>query len=139
MVAAGGGGSTDALDDFRILGPVSGTAISIQVQLHLQGGVSGAFDPGMGATIRGYLRVDPAGEVAVSWTSPPGLDPMGTDTVMTLEIVEPADTSFRVEYRVSAGTLPLGSGFMNGTLAFSGLPAGAAIVSCWGYQAGQPV
>ena len=91
----------------------------------------------VGAVIRGFLKVDPASEVAVSWTSP--YDGWVVDTLVSLDLSKPADTDFRIEYRVAAGTWTRGDGSMRGELLFSNLPAETRVVSCWGYRGGQPV
>ena len=131
----GYGGSVDAVDEFRLLGPDASQSVTIRVVLVINGQVCNSA-PGAccyGAA-QGYVRSADGTQDVFSVPGDPEYScASATDSVEVVLSVVPGQP-FTVGYGVSGGGVEGGSGSAAGALHFSDLPPGAGIVSCHGFQ-----
>src|SRR5688572_21676581 len=127
--SADGGGSATvlAVDEFAFHGVAPGALVAIEGLLTFAGFVSGptsfqaSISDGQSSSSTGRVTENASG-------------------VLVLPMVKVAGESFRLTYSVDydAGYSFMGSS-VSGTLRFRGLPPGARVVSCQGFQQDFPV
>jgi len=116
-----------ATDEYIVTGPPTGTPLLFAVEFTVNGSSTGPASCRMRASTDHEYNHLPS-----VFTSGPNLS-----SVLRLPILVAPDTPFRVRY--SLGALLGGNGVSmsvteSGTFRFSGLPAGAKVRSCQGFQ-----
>jgi len=122
--AMGTGGSVLVQDDFTLIGPAAGTPATLTV--HMAVGRSGY--------LAAYLRDGLGTETS---TSGDGTDNSPVD--LTLDVAALAGQPFRLQFELVVYNYYVGDGSVFAHFSFTGIPPGAAVVSCNGYASGQVV
>jgi hypothetical protein len=126
-------------DDFTLIGIAPGMPFTLTATARFTGRVSssGAPGDGSGAAINGRLR-DALGNEAIASISVGETGDRTLDQSVALPVTGTAGTPFRLRFSAEAYVLA-GFGSLQGQLSFTGLPAGASLISCRGYSSAAPV
>lgn len=122
--ATGTGGDVLVQDDFKLIGLASGTPASLVIHLDLAR--SGYFT----AHVRDALGNDLAQSGDGSDDSPVN---------MTLDMATLAGQPFRLQFELVVFNHYIGDGSVSAQFSFTGVPPGAAVVSCNGYVSDHTV
>jgi hypothetical protein len=126
-------------DSFQVVGPADGTPLEFTAQLILSGSASGRGC--------GIPCCDGYADARLLEGSSNSADSLfysfcGTqffNTTLEVQVRRLSGERFQVTTSISAAGSEGGSGAIDGTLRFSGLPEGASVVSCNGFSNGPPV
>jgi len=138
-----GGSQLQFSDSYQIVGPPVATPISFQASFHIGGTLNAAENsyPFIGTicdhTSARFTATSGPASVSHDYSiTHPGCETTTLDDAMTLALSKLPGEIFPLSMLLSVfGTR---SGSVNGTLAFTGLPAGYSVTSCQGF-AGMPV
>lgn len=122
-------GRTTVEDDFDLSGVAVGTAVPLTARLSLS---LHAWDyMGPGSAYAGLLE-GASNSSTVEWNLFDFYDST-RETVLTVQVTAMAGTPFRMRYFVGSHVGELCFAEWHGTFDFTGIPAGASVVSCNGY------
>jgi hypothetical protein len=126
-------------DDFTVTGPPAGTPVAFDAVLELDGiaeplGIPGG---GSGGRLRGLVHESATNEIVLERATTSS-DAIGIAEAIALTVNAVAGTPVRLRFAVRGEALE-GRAELLGTFRFEGLPAGATIVSCRGYDSSAPV
>jgi hypothetical protein len=130
---------TDHEDDFTLIGIPAGTPFTFTARARFTGRAvsSGAPGDGDGAIITGRLR-DAFGNEAATGTSVGETNEHFVDDTVALTVSGVAGTPFRLRFTAETYAIRA-EATLQGELSFAGLPAGASLTSCRGYNSAAPV
>jgi hypothetical protein len=136
------GGSAIARDRFKLVGPISQSAISFTVAFALVGSAFPNQNNG-GAFVGGSVRegnnppVSAGGDLIILY---PEFYYWNLSKVLSLPLNHPVGEAFELTYQVNTSGSGSGSnGQVQGTLFFPDAPPGYGVVSCQGYSSGAVV
>lgn len=128
-------------DDFTVGGLPAGTPVTFQAVLDLKGFAQSFSAPGYGGggRMRGIVRESDANQAVLERTTAYGTtDPVTIAEPLAITLNAVAGTATHLRFAVRTESLD-GRAELEGVLRFVGLPAGAYVQSCRGYDSGSPV